>query len=112
MVQVREALDASYLLGDTVPGYRSCHYFVSSSTTLIKAKQHSDEHVYTVKDQSFSAIPTVSEIALTFKTNNYVTCIFYGFWWLVLVDSINNDEKVVTCQFSYLHGPRKSVSQL
>ena len=34
----------------------------------------------------------------------------FGDWFLV--DSINNDEKVVTCQFSYLRGPRKNVSQL
>ena len=35
-VQVREALDVRYLLGDTVPGTRSCHHFEPSSTTPTK----------------------------------------------------------------------------
>ena len=52
MVQVRKVLDARYLLGDTVPGTKSCHHFEPSSTTSIKGKQLSDQHVYTTKDHS------------------------------------------------------------
>ena len=65
---------------DTVPGTRSCHHFEPSSTTLIKEKQLSDEHVYTIKDHYFSALPTGSEIVLTLKLNDYATCICGGFW--------------------------------
>ena len=86
MRQVRDVLDARYWLGDTVAGTRSCHRFEPSSITLIKGKQLSDEHVYTVKDHSTFAVPTVSEIVLTLKSNDYVTFIFTGFWWLVLVN--------------------------
>ena len=87
-------MNARYWLGDTVPGTRSCHHFEPSSTTLIKEKQLS-EHVYTIKDHYFSALPTASEIVLTLKPNDYATCICGGFWWLVLVDSINVEEKDV-----------------
>ena len=80
MVQVREVLNARYSLGNTVPGNRSCHHFEPSSTTLIKGKQLSDEHMYTIKDHSSSALPTASEIVSTLKPNDYATCIFYGFW--------------------------------
>ena len=79
MVQVRKVLDARYLLGDTVPGTKSCHHFEPSSTTSIKGKQLIDEHVCTIKDHSFSALPTAGEIALKLKPNNYATCIFDGF---------------------------------
>ena len=51
---------------------------------------------YTIKDHFFSALPTGSDIALTLKPNDYATYIFGGFWWLVLVDSINLEEKDVT----------------
>ena len=105
MVEVREVLDARYSLGNTVPGTRSCHHFEPSSTTLIKGKQLSDEHVYTIKDHSSSALPTAGEIVSTLKPNDYATCIFYGFWWLVLVDLINAEEKDATCTFMHLHGP-------
>ena len=105
MVQVREVLGARYSVGNTVPGTRSCHHFEPSSTTSIKGKQLSDEHVYFIKDHSLSALPTVSKIALTLKPNDYATCIFDGFWWLVLVDLINPEEKDVTCKFMHPHGP-------
>ena len=105
IVQVREVLDGRYSLGNTVPGIRSCHHFEPSSTTSIKGKQLSDEHVYTIKDHSFSALPTASEIALTLKPNDYATCIFDGFWWLVLVDSINLEKKDLTCKFMHPHDP-------
>ena len=59
----------------------------------------------TIKDHSFSALPTAGEIALKLKPNNYATCIFDGFWWLVLVDSINVEKKDVTCKFMHPHGP-------
>ena len=98
-------MDARYWLGDRVPGTRSCHHFEPSSTTLIKGKQLSDEHVYTIKNHSSSALLTVSEIALTLKPNDYATCIFDGFWWLVLVDLINLEEKGVTCKFMHPQGP-------
>ena len=102
-------MDGRYQLGDTVPGNRSCHHFGPSSTTLIKGKQLSDEHVYTIKDHSFSALPTASEIALTLKPNDYATCIFDGFWWLVLGDSINVEEKDVTCKFMHPDGPTNNI---
>ena len=105
MVQVGKVLDSRYSLGDAVPGTRSCHHFEPSSTTSIKGKQLSDDHVYTIKDHSFSALPTAGKIALKLKPNNYATCIFDGFWWLVLVDSINVEKKDVTCKFMHPHGP-------
>ena len=61
--------------------------------------------MYTIKDHSFSAQPTASEIALTLKPNDYATCIFDGFWWLVLVDSIDLEEKDETCKFMHPHAP-------
>ena len=87
MVQVREVLGVLYSLNNTVPGTRSSHYLEPSSTRSVKRKQINDEHVYTIKCHSFSAMPTASETALTLKLNNYATCIFYGFWSLT-VDNV------------------------
>ena len=57
--------------------------------------------MYTIKDHSSSALPTASEIALALKPNDYATCSFDGFPWLVLVHSINVEEKDVTCKFMH-----------
>ena len=34
-----------------------------------------------------------------------MTCVFDGFWWLALIDSINTKEKDFTCRFMHPHGP-------
>ena len=107
--QVREVLHARYWLGETVPGTRSCHHFEASSTTLIKGKQLSDEHMHTIKDHSFSALPTAGEIASALKQNAYATYIFNGFWCLAIVDLINVEEKDVTCKFIYLDGSTNNI---
>ena len=69
-------------------------------------------NVYTIKDHSFSALPIANEIALTLKPNDYATCIFDGFWWLGLVDSINMEEKDGTCKFMHPHGPTNNFHWL
>ena len=89
MVQVREVLDSRYSLANTVPCTTSCHHFEPLFITSIKGKQLSNKYVYTIKDHSFSALPIPSEINLTLKPNDYATCNFDDFWWLVPVDSIN-----------------------
>ena len=39
------------------------------------------------------------------QVNDYATCLSDGFWWLVLVDTINEEEKDITCKFMHPHGP-------
>ena len=92
MVQVTEVLDARYLLGNTVPGTRS-FILLSHQPPHQLRENNSVMNMYTIKDHFFSALPTGSDIALTLKPNDYAAYIFGGFWWLVLVDSINLEEK-------------------
>ena len=107
MVQVREVLESRYKLGDTVPGTRNCHHFKPTSTTSIKGKHLSDDQVHPVI-HSFSVMPK-NEIAASLKPNDYAMCIFYGFWWLVLVDLVNLEEKDITCKFMHPHGPTNNL---
>ena len=65
--------------------------------------------MYIIKDYSSSALPTTSEIALELKPNVYATCIFDGFPWLVLVDSINIVEKDVACKFKHPDYPTNNI---
>ena len=108
MVQVREDLEKRYSLGDTVPGTRSCHHFQPVSSNSVKAKQLSDDDVYLIEEHNFAAMPTAQDIALNLKPNDYATCFFNGYWWLVLVDAINIEEKDVTCKFMHPHGPTQN----
>ena len=50
-------------------------------------------------------MPTSAEIALTIKPNDYATCLFNGYWWLVLVDTVHVEQKDITCKFMHPHSP-------
>ena len=39
---------------------------------------------------------------------DYVTCIYDNYWWLALVEEINDAEKDVTCKFLKPHGPSEN----
>ena len=108
MVQVREELEKRYALGDTVPGTRSFHHVQPISSNSLKAKQLSDDDVFLVNDHNFGAMPTAQEIASSIKPNDYATCFFDGYWWLVLIDRVNMEEKDVTCKFMHPHGPTQN----
>ena len=84
-------------------------FLKGESSALIKENQLSDEQVYMIKDHYSSALPSASEIALALKPNDYVACIFDSFWWLVLVDSINVEEKDLTYNFMHLHVPTNNI---
>ena len=108
MVQFREVLDARYSLKAIqflAPEVAINHHFEPSSTISIKGKQLSEKHVYTIKDHSFSALRTVSEIVLTLKPNDYAACIFYRFWWFVLGDLINLEVNDMAYNFMHPHCP-------
>ena len=101
MVAVREMQNARFRLGQTVPGTRSCHYFRPTSQYTIEAKQLSTDNNILIH-HSFKAMP---EPSCEPQQNDYVTCLFDGFWWLALVKSVNCEEKDLTCNFMHPHGP-------
>lgn len=105
MVPVRERLDKRYLNGDTISGTRSCHQFEPIASNVIRAKQLSDDKTYLIDNHHFSAMPTAAEIGLTVKVNDYATVLFDGYWWLVLVEEVNMEQKDVKCRFMHPHGP-------
>lgn len=105
MVSVREKLQMRYKLGDTVPGTRSCHYFKPTSQFTIQGKQLSADTTIFI-DHSFLDMPTpLDETLELLKCNDYITCIFDGYWWLALIESVNREEKDLTCKFLHPHGP-------
>ena len=65
--------------------------------------------MYNIKDHSSPALPTATEIAFALKPSGCATHIYYGFWWLVLVDSINVEEKDVACKFMNPDDPTNSI---
>ena len=107
MKAVRENLNSRYNLGSTVPGTRSCHHMVPTSKYSIQGKQLSSDSVLFL-DHTFLEMPKETyDIVGALKKNDYITCFFDGFWWLALIESINTDEKDLTCKFMHPHGPAK-----
>ena len=105
MVQFRVTLEERYKNGDTISGTRSCHYFEPISTTSIKAKRLSNDKEYFIPHHTFSTMPAAAEIGRTLKPNDYATVLFDGYWWIVLVNEVNEEQKDVTCKFMHPHGP-------
>ena len=105
MVQIRATLEERYKHGDTISGTRSCHYFEPVSTTTIKAKRLSDDIDYFIPNHTFSTMPAAAEIGRILKPNDYATVLYDGYWWIVLVNEVNEDQKDVTCKFMHPHGP-------
>ena len=103
MEPVREKLKSRYKLGDTVPGTRSCHYFTTTSMYTIEGKQLSIDTVLFINHSFLNMPAPQNETVESLKTNDYVTCCFDGFWWLVLIDAVNKEEKDLTCKFLHPH---------
>ena len=92
-----------YKLGSTVKGTRNCHHFEPVSSHTIKGKHLSIETNVSIV-HSFNCPQIQSEIASSLQVNDYATCIFDNFCWLVLIDAINEEENDITCRFMHPHG--------
>ena len=103
MVEVRKTMDKRYAEGDTVPGTRSCHHFEPISTTSVRAKQLSDDESFLIQNHSFLMMPTAEEMEKSLQPNDYAACLYDGYWWVVLIDTVNLDNKDVTCKFMHPH---------
>ena len=104
MVHVRDKLKARYSLGGTVPGTRNCHHFEPISKSSIRGKRVSKDTAYSIQ-HSFAELPIQNVVVTSLKVNDYVTCVFDGFWWLAMIVSINTQEEDCTCTFMHPHGP-------
>ena len=105
MVKIREDLEERYRLGQTVEGTRSLHHFEPESTSVVKAKYLSAEKSFSVTHSfDMSEEEILTNMVLSLKPNDYITCKYDNFWWLALVNKINHDEKDVTCKFMHPHG--------
>ena len=99
MVAVRENLKPPYELGDTAPGTRSCHHFISTSQYTIKGKQLSINTTVFITHSFLDMPAPQNETLESLKCNDYITCCFDGFWWLALIEMVNKEEKGLTCKF-------------
>ena len=105
MVAVKDNLKPQYELGDTVPGTRSYHHFVPTSQYTIEGKQFTVDTTVFIT-YSFLDMPAPqNETIESLKCNDYITCYFDEFWWLVLIEVVNKEEKDVTCKSLHSHGP-------
>ena len=108
MVAVRETMDKRYAEGDTVPGTQSCHHFDPTSTTSVRAKQLSDDESFLIENHSFLTMPTAEEMEKSLQPNDYAACLYNGHWWVVLIETVNLDQKDATCKFMHPHGPTQN----
>ena len=93
MTEIRKRLEKRYKLGSTVPGTRNSRYFEPVSTGKIQGK-------FVCADTLFSICHTFSQpdehihtgMIKSLKPMDYVTCIYDNYWWLALVEEVNDAE--------------------
>ena len=73
------------------------------STTSVRAKQLSDDESFLIQNHSFLMMPTAEEMEKSLQPNDYAACLYDGYWWVVLIDTVNLDNKDVTCKFMHPH---------
>ena len=103
MGEVRKSLEEQFSRGNTVPGTRSSHHFISLSSSRIAHKLSSEGESYAGTHDS--NLPTTFQLC-GIRPMTYLTCFCNSFWWVGLVTQIDN----VKVQFMFPHEPRKTFN--
>ena len=74
----------------------------------LRGKQLSDDESYLIHNHSFSVMPAAEEMEKSLQPNDYAACLFDGYWWVVLIDQVNLENKDVTYKFMHPHGPTQN----
>ena len=104
-VVVRESLVARLKLGRTIPGTRSSHHFIPTSTSSISHYLTSED---TKAAASFNFDSTPQPIEVNPTVSSYVTCVYDTFWWVGLVEQVNDEHRDCEVKFLHPHGPGKN----
>ena len=107
MLNIRQHLKVRFEKGRTLPGTRSCHHFVPQSRCKISYKTTSDEENFS---GSFALYNDKSQELDTtmFAVSQFVSCRYDTFWWIGMIENIDENASDLKIKFLHPHGPSKS----
>ena len=92
----------------TVPGTRSFHHFIPVSNTQISSKRTSEDVVIYGAFSFTQSTNADCEKLNDIKLAVYVAGTYDQFWWIGLVDDMDEANKDVKVKFLHPHDPAKS----
>ena len=108
MEDVRTEIKERFVMGHTIPGTRSYHFFTPVNTNVIAFKR-------TAEDDSFAGSlnitgePEMKDVSTeTIRLNEYIACRYDEKWWLGVVDEVSEVEQDVKINFLHPPGPSRS----
>ena len=96
-----------FSIGVTVTGTRSFHHFIRVSNTQISFKRTSEDVVIYGAFSFTQSKNADCEKLNDIKLADNVACTYDQFWWIGLVDHIDEANKDVKVKFLHPHGPAK-----
>ena len=110
MAPIRQALSNRFENGKTIPGTRGYHHFFPLSEGKISYKRVSDDEADAGTFTFFDNV--TAEQVSDVKTMEFIACQYDSFWWVGLVEEINQEQKDFLVKFMHPHGPIKSQQAL
>ena len=89
--------------GKTIPGTRSYHHFSPLSEGEVSYKRVSDDEAEAGKFKFFDIVTAdqVSDV----KIMEFIACQYDSFWWVGLVQEIDQEQEDILVKFMHPHGP-------
>ena len=112
--RVRDFLCERYKKGKTVPGTRSFHHFIPTTTTPISYKCTSEDNkcvgTFNIVKGTLEKDSTNDIEHPVVKLMDFVACKYDSFWWVGLIGEVVEVNKDVKVVFLHPHGPGKSFT--
>ena len=107
LVEVREKMEKRFKDGKMVPNTRSSHHFIPQSASQIGHKLCSEDELFVdIHDSKILVWVDTGDIAPL----SYISCMYNSFWWVGLVNKVDEEQGDVDVQFMHPHGPWKTFN--
>ena len=107
MENVRKFLKPRFDKGKTLPGTKSFHHFISISTSNITYKITCNEESIQGSFDLFNDESLKLDIT-KFTVSKFVSCHYDTFWWIGMIQNVDDEARDLEIKFLHPHGPSKN----
>ena len=107
MMNICEKLQNRFEKGRTLPGTRSFHHFVPQSNSKISYKITSNDDFFSGSFNFFNDNSFQLEMKMI-TIGRFVSCVYDTFWWIGMVEYIDETDGDLSIKFFHPYGPSKS----
>ncbi len=103
MTPIRPMLFSRFENGKTIPGTRSYHHFSPLSEGEVSYKRVSEDEAEAGKFKFFDTV--MPDQVSNVKIMEFIACQYDSFWWVGLVQEIDQEQEDILVKFMHPHGP-------